>query len=94
MYVKKQTVLPAGVKVTKCAPGVANATPIRNLRDEWERHADLSALGQREADMSERNAEIAMETYGAARLSGMSVSDALDEAGDAVYRSRGIYRRR
>ena len=85
------TTLGANVTVTKLPPGEANATPLRILRQQAEEAAERGesriSLDERDVE-AEHAAERRMETYGAARAGGMSVSDALDEANEAEYTTR------
>jgi hypothetical protein len=64
--------LARGGTVTQCPARDGNATPLRILRREAS--AMLAHLD------SEAQAERSQERFGAARLNGASVSDALDES--------------
>ena len=64
--------LARGGSIIKCPDGDANATPLRTMRKRFEN-------GDTPLD-SERAAERRQELFGAARLDGFSVSDALDFA--------------
>ena len=75
--------LAKGDRVTQCPAAEANARSLASLRREAERNADAGrgyCLNESAEDRAERAAEGRAETYAAARLSGLSVSDALDDA--------------
>lgn len=83
--IKSNTVIPAGFKVTKCPPGEANATPLRTLREQEEKALSLGFSSVKEMSQCERwdrenHEETFMEHFHDARVAGLSVNDALDEA--------------
>lgn len=81
MGIKPQTVIPAGFKVTRCPPGSANATPLWVLRKQEEQaiEAGFNTYREWQAFLTENQTERRNEIFGAARLNGASISDALDE---------------
>ena len=60
--------LARGGTIKQCPAGDANATPLRTLRRQQDEALD-----------SEQQAERSAERFGAARLNGASMNDALDE---------------
>jgi hypothetical protein len=85
--------LARGGKVTQCAAGTANATPLRTLRAQAERQYEATGeyriFSERErvedADYRRENAaERYFEAGVQARLCGASASDALDAARHAA----------
>jgi hypothetical protein len=85
MAIKKQTVIPANFKITKCPPAEANATPLWKLRQEEEKALSLGFASRSEmlaqSELSAENrAERRNEAFGMARANGASVSDALDDS--------------
>lgn len=91
MHIKKQTVLPPGFKVTRVAPGVANATPIKVLRAREEERLSGNAP---QARSIEQDSEMRMERFHMARGAGLSMADALDEMNDYGHDDRDSPRHR
>lgn len=83
MHIKKQTVIPATVKITRVAAGTANATPLRVLRAREE--SRLSGNAPQDADQT---SEARMERFHMARGAGLCMSDALDEMNDYGHDDR------
>lgn len=82
MHIKKQTVIPANVKITRVDAGEANATSLKVLRAREEARLSGNARNpriNRGADDSAQDSEMRMERYHMARGAGCSVSDSLDE---------------
>ena len=89
MAIKPQTVIPAGFRITRCAPAsketVAKVIPLWKLMqaEEAALAAGFSSLKEAQAaeySASENASERYFETYGACRADGLSVSDSLDAA--------------
>ncbi len=77
MYVKKNTVIPEGFKITKCPPGYAAGRSIYQLQREEEARleAEATKVEAAPADKSDRENE-----YGAGIKAGLSVEQSIGES--------------
>lgn len=66
MYIKEPTVIPPGVKITRCPPATGKGRSLRSLYREAERKAEESAEGEKRA-----------LRYKEARAAGYSVLEAI-----------------
>ena len=76
--------LARGGKVTRVETGVRAIADDRSIYDAIRAGTRVAADSVMELRLSERRAERRAESYGAARLGGMSVADSLDSADDSV----------